>query len=366
MKICYIITTLVHGGAERLLVNLSNSLARRHAIHIIYLKGEPLLRETLDPSIILHHVPLGPACVFRLRTLVKSIGPDLVHTHLGHADLLGMVAIAGLKVTRFCGMHNIWFKFNWIDKPIFSIYGLIFRTIARDCQVIAISKSVEAHVRRLGVPAQRIHLLMNAVRIPKVEESREALRSRLGIPADSFCVLFVGRLAPQKSAHTLLEAVSRVRTSIPNLILLMVGEGELRGEFQALSGRLNLGDTVQFRGAVHHPEFFYHAADIFVLPSVFEGLGMVILEAFGASLPVIATDIEGPGELVQHGRNGLLFKPGDVARLTELIQDLHADAGMRARLGKAGNESLREDFDVEKYAARMEELYLRPPGGRGA
>src|SRR5687768_2336977 len=114
MIICQVITTLVYGGAEKLLVNFTNVLADKHEIHVIYLKGEPKLKSFLDKSIKVHYIPLGIRCPSRLRKLLKTLKPDIVHTHLGHADLLGLWACRGLPLKRFCTMHNVYFKWNWI------------------------------------------------------------------------------------------------------------------------------------------------------------------------------------------------------------------------------------------------------------
>lgn len=358
MKICHIITTLVYGGAERLLANFCNLHAASHSIDIIYFKEEPHLRAALDPSIRVHRVEMGKGFLRRLRAKVREIAPDIVHTHLGHGDLFGMLACTGLPVRRFCTMHNIAFKLSRADRAIWAAYWIYFKTIARDCQVVSISRCVEEHVRvRLGVPAARSHLIHNAIPAVRVEEGREELRARLGIGADRFTFLFVGRLAPQKSVDTLLHAAAAARASIPGLLVLLVGAGPQREELEALHARLGLGDSVRFCGTTAHPEHWFAAADAFVLPSVFEGLGIVVLEAFRASLPVLATDIEGPRELIRHGKNGLLFRPRQASELAELMVRIHGDAKLRVELGAEGNRDYLRDFTIGKYAERLDALY---------
>src|SRR5258706_15539897 len=115
MIICHIITAFGFGGAEKLLVDLINIQSKNHAVHVVYLKGEPLLKTMLTSPVQLHKTDLDFRCAGRLRRFIKMLKPDVIHTHLGHADLIGLWACRGLNVKRFCTMHNIWFKWNWKD-----------------------------------------------------------------------------------------------------------------------------------------------------------------------------------------------------------------------------------------------------------
>jgi glycosyltransferase involved in cell wall biosynthesis len=341
-----------------LLLNVCNLLHERYEIHVAYLKDEPLLAASFPASVTIHHVPLGRGVVSRMRGLMKSVRPDIVHTHLGHGDLIGLLASAFLPVRRFCTMHNIWFKWNWKDKVIFAAYRFYFATIARGCTVVCISKSVEDHVRKvLRVPARQARLVYNAIPSLPAPIPREELRRKLSISVDCFCLLFVGRLEKQKSVDTLLSAFAGFSASVPEARLLLVGEGRLRDELTALRDSLGLADRVEFRGVTAQPEEYFAAADLFVLPSIFEGLGIVILEAFRASLPVVASRLEGPAELIQEGRNGLLFPPQDAEALRERLLTMHRDPAGRARMGRAGHADFRERFSIESYAQSLAGLY---------
>jgi len=363
MKICQIITTLVYGGAERLLVNFANIHVQRHNVDVIYLKCEPHLAEKLSPTIGLHHIPLGRDSAAKIRALLKELQPDVVHTHLTHADFLGLWASRRLPVRRFCTMHNVWFKWDWRDPLIFSAYRLLFNSVAPDCHVIGCSRSVANHVEKnLHVAPQRVTALNNAIPDIEIPFSTAQLRASLDIPLDAFCLLFIGRLRIQKSVDTLLKAVAQLKGLIPNLLVLIVGEG--RGYEQdnliTLSENLGLADTVRFCGVTDKPEHYLAAADVFVLPSVFEGLPLIVLEAFRAALPIIATNIDGVNDLIENGYNGLLFTPKNEAQLTEKILTLFSDAELRQKLGVQGYQSFRNNFTIEKYAQKLETLYTNP------
>ncbi len=359
MVICHIITGFSFGGAERLLVNFANIHARQHKVHIVFLKGEATLKPLLDSSIKLHHFTLGLGSVLQLRNLIKEIGAQVVHTHLGHADFLGFLACAGLKCKLFCTMHNIWFKFNYKDYLIFAAYWLSFKTIAKRASVICISKVVEKHVNKvLGVANSRSHLVYNC--IPSLEKniSKEEARAQLEVRKEAFCALFVGRLEKQKSLHTLIEAVSLLpKKMLDNTIVLIVGEGSLEKDLKQHTQALGVSSHIRFEGATFNPEKYFLAADVFLLSSVFEGLGIVILEAFRAGLPVIASAIEGPEELILHKENGLLFEMGNAHAMCEQIKLLYNDKDFRIKIAEKAQQGFQDRFEIKTYAKRLIEIY---------
>jgi len=359
MIICHIITALGYGGAEKLLVDLANIQAGKHEVHIIYLKDVTLLKPMFDQRITFHRVDLGMSCASKLRSLVKQIHPDVVHTHLGHADLIGLWAVRGLPLKRVCRMHNIWFKRNWIDNVvIFPLYSFLFRTVAKDCKVIAISESVAKHCREvLHAKPANVILLYNAIPNISIRESKEELREKLSIPVSSFCILFVGRLEKQKSVDTLIRATGIVKDKIPALQVLIIGDGRLRGSLEELSSSLGLKDTIAFLGVKQNAAEYFSSADLFVLPSIFEGFGIVIIEAFRSSVATIATSIEGPAEIIRHGENGLLFEPLDHEALANSILKLYNDTDLRGRIAKKGYESYANKFDIGTYSSKIESIY---------
>lgn len=358
MTICHVITAFGFGGAEKLLVDLVNIQSREHQVHIIYLKGEPHIQVLLDPEVHLHKIPLSVQCPIRLRELIRKIQADIVHTHVGHADLIGMLACTGLPVKLFCTKHNTWFKRNWKDYIIFFFYALFFNTIGRKCKVISISKAVSEHLRKvLHVPETNIRLIYNAIPDSTVAQDKMDLRRELSIAPDAFCVLFVGRLEIPKSIDTLLQAIPELTEKIPGLQVLLVGEGSLQKKLQQLATTLRITDVVRFEGQTPYTEKYYQAADIVVLPSIFEGFGIVIIEAFRASIPVVASNIEGPKELIQNESNGLLFEPKDHKALSAQVMKLYSRKEWRIQMGQNGYKSYLNKYDMGSYAKQVEALY---------
>lgn len=358
MIICQIITTLVYGGAERLLVNFSNILVDRHELHIIYLKGEPKFKPHLNEKINVHFIPLGWDCARDIRRLIRKLNPDVVHTHLGHADLIGMWACRGLGVRLFCTMHNVYFKWNWIDKIIFFIYFISFKTYAKRCKVSCISNAVAKHVKNtLGVNERNIYINFNAIPDIRQIASKSQLRAELGIRNLDFILLTVGRLRIQKSQETLLKSIPLIVDKIDNLKVLIVGEGELKESLQSLSRDLDIEEVVEFVGGTNYPEKYLAACDVFILTSVFEGLPTVILEAFRSSVPVIASNIDGTNMLIKDGENGLLFKSKDYSELASCVLKLYYSPQLREKFGKEGHAAYQSNFNISVYAKEMESLY---------
>jgi glycosyltransferase involved in cell wall biosynthesis len=360
MKICHIITALDFGGAERLLLSLAQEQCANHEFHIIYLKDKNAMQDLFPASVTIHYVPLNWNCSNTIRRIIIKIMPDVVHTHLGHADWFGLWAIRGLSVKKYCTMHNIWYKFNILDYIIFGIYIIIFRVVAHDCTVICISKSVEEHIaRRIRVPASRRILIYNAVPplLPKQQNSRVSSRNFLHLNHDFFYVLFVGRFEPQKSIHTLLEAAALLKDKYPNIHFLLVGDGSLKEEMEKKSNNLKLDKTITFIGQHSKPEVFMQAADVLALPSIFEGLGIVILEAFRAKIPVISTNLEGPKELIKHGTTGFLFEPQQPSQLARYIENMYINPDLKEKMGENAYAEFEHKYDIKQYVIQLENLY---------
>lgn len=357
MIICQIITTLVYGGAERLLVNFSNILVDHHELHIIYLKEEPKLKPFLHEKIKVHFVPIGLDCAREIRRLVRSLNPDVVHTHLGHADLIGMWACRGLTTKLFCTMHNVYFRWNWTDKIIFKLYYLAFQTFAKRCHVSCISSAVANHVKtKLGVNSDHVSINYNAIPTFENKYSKILAREILGIGQHDYILLAIGRLRVQKSIDTLIRAIPYLN-EISNLKVLIVGEGELRSKLEKLTFELGVNDKTIFCGVTSTPELYFSAGDVFILPSVFEGLPTVIIEAFRASLPIVASDIDGTNELILHKKNGVLFESRNAMALAQSVLTLYGDPIFARQIAEAGNLDYKTKYNIKNYASQMEALY---------
>lgn len=359
MVIVHIITALGYGGAEKLLATLLHQAPAGQTVHIIYLKKQTDMMPQFPPGVQFHYVPLSLfSTASQINALLKVLKPDVVHTHLGHADLLGLWAARNLPAKLFCTMHNIQFKHSVLDWFIFFMYWLLFKTVAKRCHVVCISKSVQHHVQRvLGVNPSQVHLLYNGIPkdvpvIPKAEA-----RKLLGLPPRAPIVLFVGRLEKQKNVSSLIAATELLKAAIPGVHVAIIGEGSLEMDLKMQVQSLGLQSSVVFYGTQPNIHVWYAAADVFALPSLFEGMGIVIIEAFRAGLPVVASNVQGPAELILNGDNGFLFPVNNHKALANALIAILTDKQLAGDMSLAAFGSFTPQFYIENYSANLYDLY---------
>jgi glycosyltransferase involved in cell wall biosynthesis len=193
-------------------------------------------------------------------------------------------------------------------------------------------------------------------------EEREAQRAELGLPPEATVLICVARFAPQKAHDVLLRAFDRARREQPGLRLLLVGDdpfGDGRRRAEALAAELGLGESVQFLGVRRDVPRLLGLSDVFVMSSLWEGFGLVFLEAMSAGLPVVASRVSGVPEVIADGETGLLVPPRDVEALAAALGRVAKDPALRERLGTAGRVRVRNSFGLERMID--ETLAAYPP-----
>lgn len=365
MKILHAITTLGVGGAEKHLLMLAGGQRRRgHTVHVAYLKGEGELTVPFEEQGViverLHPVGEGGgglsallAARGRLARLVARLKPDLVHTHLLKADALGAISCG--RVPVIASKHND--ERALLRLPVSVVHGLLSRRVAR---TIALSDHVAAFIAEQGrVSRERITRIYYGIDPAALQprRSRAAVRAELKLPESAQVLVCVGRLAPQKDHPTLLAALARLP---PEVVLLLVGgdpfgDGEAR--LRRVAAELRLGERARFLGIRHDVPDLLAASDLFVLPSLWEGLGLVFLEAMAVGLPVVATTVSAIPEVIEDGQTGWLVPPGDPDRLAATIAQALADPRERERRGRLGRQRLDGRFGLERMLDEVLAVY---------
>jgi glycosyltransferase involved in cell wall biosynthesis len=221
---------------------------------------------------------------------------------------------------------------------------------------IAVSEGVASRLRgEMGVPSGRIRVVRNAVPVALFDRPADAAlrRSLLGGAEGRALVLTVARLDPQKGLPHLLEAAAEV----PEAVFLLAGEGAERAALEAQAARLGLGERLRFLGHRDDIPALLSACDLFVLPSLFEGFPLAVLEASAAGKPVVATAVEGTREAVRHGETGILVPPAAPSALAGAIRDLLSDAPRAARIATAAKARAQREFGPEAMARQVHEIY---------
>ena len=362
MRILHVITTLDVGGAEQhLLAQVRGQRARGHEVAVAYLKGHG----TLLPDFVaagaapVARLPLGPLFPLRLARLAR--GADIVHPHLLKADM----AVAACALSARARARLVSSKHN--DEQVLRralvsrIHGWLGNRPAR---TIVLSDHVGAFVAEHGRVRReklvRIYYGLDPRPFAEALEQGRDARADFGFSPEDVLFVCVARFAPQKAHAVLLEAFAHAREQEPRLALLLVGDdpyGAKRKQAEALAARLALGPRCVFAGIRRDVPAILAACDGFVMCSLWEGLGLVFLEAMAARLPVVATRVSAVPEVVEDERTGLLVPPSDAEALSQALVRLAREPALRARLGACGAERVRDSFGLDRMVEETLAVY---------
>lgn len=243
---------------------------------------------------------------------------------------------------------------------------LMLRLARRADAIISLSKQITDELLEHGFDAGRVVEIPNGVDIrrysPASLEEKQRLRADLRLPQVGPLVIFTGRLHYQKGIDVLIRAWEQVWRVHPRAHLVLLGEDQEGGKLQKLAGDLGIERSVHFLGHIEPALPYLRAADLFVLPSFFEGLSNALLEAMACGLPVITTNIGGTCEVIRPGLDGLLVEPGDQAALAERLIDVLGDEALAERLSRQARQRVEEEYTADRTAARYAALYARLAG----
>ena len=289
----------------------------------------------------------------RLVRLIWHGRYQLVHTHLLHADFYGRLA-ARIVGTRVISTYHC-------DDPFHLIRGvkqLDQLSASLCCRIICISKAVQEFVRQqIRVPSSRLNVVYYGLKARPYRSSSVDLRTELGInPADPI-VGVVARLTEQKGHCYLLQAMRFLLDEIPSIHLVIVGNGELRSSLERLSVELAVTEHVHFVGFRSDVPNLMHEFDIVVLPSLFEGFGLVLLEAMAAAKPIVATRVSAIPEIVLDGKTGLLVPPRAPVALSKALRQVIMNPDLAGDLGGCGRRRLEQHFSVKKMVEDTIRIY---------
>ena len=231
------------------------------------------------------------------------------------------------------------------------------RTVEQVDRIICVSEASRASYLAARVPAHKLAVVHNGIHVRPAQADRETTLARMGVPLDSEVVINVARLAPQKGHELLIAAIPAALAARPKARFLWVGEGPLRDELAARLRAAGLESRVLMLGKRPDVPDLLAAADLFVLPSQFEGLPLSVLEAMGAGLPVVATRVSGTSEAVVDGVTGRLVEPGDPAALATAMIDTLSNRALARRWGAAGRKRVADKFTAAGMARAVDKIY---------
>lgn len=362
LRVVQLIPTLDRSGAEKQLTLLATHLPRdRFDVRVVALtRGGPYEKRLRDEGIPVEVVgkrfKLDPATVWRLLATIRRHAPHIVQTWLFAANAYGR------PIARWAGVPIVIASERCVDRWKGQHQFAIDRLLARRTDVVVCNaNAVAAFYESVGIPRHKLRVIGNAVEplgdTPNPASVARDLRLQLGLPADASIVGFIGRLWPQKRVQDLIWALDVLRIGGWNTHLLVIGEGPRRDALRRFTHNLELDDRVHFLG--HRPDIdrLMELIDVVAIPSKFEGMPNVALEAMQRGKPVVATRIPGMDEVVVDGETGLLVEPKTPFALAQAIHQLLSDADLRRTMGEAGRRRVASVFAVERMVAAYASLY---------
>lgn len=367
MKVCHVAMGDLWAGAEVQLLALLTYLVRLHGFEwsvVLFNEGrlaEELRKLPLSLMVISekHHSPLALAS--RLAKVFKQFRPDVVHTHKYKDSILASIVARSMQVPHVVRVvHGMPEPFKGLKNVKMAGYTIADRLVTGWMvdKVIAVSSDIEQIL--IGTyGADRVACIHNGIDLEMVSVTipRADIRKKWHIDDKAIVIGTVGRLVPVKGHVVLLEAFRILSQSYQNVILLLVGDGPLRVQLESEANRMGLGRSVIFSGHQEHSYDFINMMDFFVLPSLYEGIPMVLLEALALRRPVIATRVGGIPEVVSHGNSGLLVTPTNAGDLAKAMGSLIEDPSKSASFGVAGRLRVESEFSARLMADRTVWLY---------
>ncbi|MEX1248233.1 MAG: glycosyltransferase family 4 protein [Anaerolineales bacterium] len=289
----------------------------------------------------------------RLYNVLKGHA-NVIVTFTPHSNLLGLPVAWLARVPVRIGTHHGYIEGS--SNVMAWLHGRL--TNSRLCSVmVAVSSQVREYaVQREGARASRLVVIPNGIEPLSKKKDAGIARKELGIPANGLLFLTLGRLTNQKGHTHLLDAIALVAPGHSELRFVFAGDGPQRIDLEKKATDLGIVDKVLFLGVRDDVANLLFAADVFVQPSLWEGLSLALLEALFAGLPVVATRVEGVVDVVEEGKSALLVPPGDAGALAAALERIIEDEKLRQRLGRAGQERATADYSIEKMCKAYEAL----------
>jgi len=360
IRIAFVIPTLDQSGAERQLTLLATSLPREsYTVRVIALqRGGPYFKVLADAGIDVRvlgkRFRFDPLTWYRLRQELRSFQPAIVQSFLFAANSylrLPGIAPAGTKIIVSERCVDSW-KSDWqlsLDR----------RQVSRTHAMTANSNSVAEFYKGIGVPADLINVIPNALPMTKSLYSRQQAREILGLAQHHRVIGFVGRLAPQKRLQDIVWAFHLLHQLVDHARLVLIGSGPERDTLAELATNFGCRDRIVFAGHREDASALMTAFDTFVLGSEFEGMSNSLMEAMSLGLPCLASDIAPNRELITHEETGLLFPVGKSPELAKLAANILTDSDLSQRLGQAARVRIATQHTVEQMVAAHESMYGR-------
>ncbi|MDQ5824820.1 MAG: glycosyltransferase family 4 protein [Chloroflexota bacterium] len=360
-RLCLFTDSVEPSGVGEHMLSLAEELRSRYDISFLGWSSTPLYTRAAELGFPVHELTVD---WYVNKDLLLKLKPDIVHVHAGAAweGHGGVWAARNAGVSCVLRTEHLPYLITekWQQEEYAQFVDLADA-------VICVSEGVRRTYAQAGVPASKLRAARNGVRVearrPESRAVADKLRASLSLPNDAKLVLSVGRLTKQKGYEYLIGATCTVAAQLPDTHFLLAGDGPLISELKANARACGALPNVHFLGSRSDAKQLMRACDLFVLPSLFEGLPLVVLEAMSAGRAVVATRVCGTSEAVVDGITGRLVSAEDPHALSEAIIEALTGPHLLTRWGEAGRERVLRLFTAERMADDVSAIYqelLRP------
>lgn len=358
-SLAFVIDELEVGGSQRQLYLLATGFAARGwPVQVVCLQPVLAMADDFQAAgvpvqLISKQRMFDFALLLTLRRFLCEKKIDIVHAFSSTAEVFGGIA------ARLCGCRFVASIRNHSEQlPL--LHRIAKRIVCRFAEAIVANSQAgaDAAVAVGIIPAKKTYVAPNGVTFAPLTVNKHTARAQLGIPAQAFVVVSVGRLVREKGYAATVELAARVRQRYPQVVFLIAGDGPLFAPLSQQIAACGLAKTVQLLGERRDTACLLAAADLYLNTSLSEGLSNSIMEAMSAGLAVLATGVGGTKELIEDGATGVLSISGDIDQTERLFARLLEDEPWRDALGQHARQAMLERYSVENMMNRVEQIYL--------
>ncbi len=354
-KILFYLNTIGHGGAERVMSNLSAHFSQKYECIFVtsmeisneYVLNSEVKRINLADTEISGFIKKNCYLTRKLRNVIKKEKPDIVISFMAEPNFRALVACAGLKTKNLISVRN---------DPDKEYPSFVYRNLAKILYRFSDGVVFQTEQAKVWFPKsvqKRSRIILNQVNASFYSQNYEG---------DHHNIVTLGRLMPQKNHKLLIKAFSDIADQVDDN-LIIYGEGDQRSELQALIDELGLNERISLPGVINNVAEATRDAKVFVLSSDYEGMPNALMEALALGIPCISTDCPcgGPRALINDGENGILIPVGDAAALSDALKKILEDADYASKLSKCAKVRAQE-FSPERIFACWEDYMLLTVG----
>lgn len=379
IRLLFAVDGIEFGGGERLFAQLINRLPVDEYELFVISNDNPDFYQAIDNAKarlipIDFSARINPGLFLRIAKVIRRNGIQIVNGQGARVEFYARIAARLAGGARYVSTMQMPVEGYNVSSPTRKIYSFFDRRSEKYVdRMIVVSDALKAAViAGHGFPADRVVKIYNGIEIDFFDPCTAAasgtkIRNEFGVAENRPLVGAVGRMVWQKGFDYLLRCWPEVLRTRPDALLLMAGDGPLRGSFEALARELNLKESVIFAGFRADIRNILAGVDLLAVPSLLEGFPMITLEAMAMQKPIVATDIDGMRDQFIDGESGLLVPPGDTAALAASINRLLNDKALAARVGAAARGRVSREFLIQKTVAKTIKVYRslapQPPGG---